>query len=140
MPQYFVAIYFPEDFDPSTQTEADAEAIHALGREMEAAGVTKFACGLHPPSSTKSLRYRPDGKVSITDGPFTETKEYMGGFSVIEAADLQSRKTGGIGGRLRWSGLLHGLEDNAVGSRMCENAPIESGALSQFGHSRARFP
>lgn len=88
MPQFFVAIYFPEDFDPSTQTEADAEAIHALGREMEAAGVTKFACGLYPPSSSKSLRYQPDGKVSITDGPFTETKEYMGGFSVIEAPDL----------------------------------------------------
>ncbi|HTW79218.1 MAG TPA: YciI family protein [Terracidiphilus sp.] len=88
MPQFFVAIYFPEDFDPSTQTEADAEAIHALGREMEAANVTRFACGLHPPSSSKSLRYHPDGKVSITDGPFTETKEYMGGFSVIEAPDL----------------------------------------------------
>jgi hypothetical protein len=88
MPQYFVSIYFPDDFDPSTQTEADAEEIHALNREMEAAGATKFACGLHPPSSTKSLRYQPDGTVSVTDGPYTETKEYMGGFSVIEAADL----------------------------------------------------
>jgi hypothetical protein len=88
MPQYFVSIYFPEDFDPSTQSEADAEEIHALNRETEAAGVVKFACGLHPPSSTKSLRYRPDRTVSVTDGPYTETKEYMGGFSVIEAADL----------------------------------------------------
>jgi hypothetical protein len=88
MPQYFVSIYFPEDFDPSTQTEADVEEIHALNREMEAAGATKFACGLHPPSSTKSLRYQPDGTVSVTDGPYTETKEYMGGFSVVEAADL----------------------------------------------------
>jgi hypothetical protein len=90
MPQYFVSIYFPDDFDPSTQTEADAEAIHALGREMEAAGVTKFACGLHPPGSTKSLRYQADGTVSVTDGPYTETKEFMGGFSVIEAADLDA--------------------------------------------------
>jgi hypothetical protein len=88
MPQYFVSIYFPEDFDPSTQTEADVEEIHALNREMDAAGATKFACGLHPPSSTKSLRYQPDGTVSVTDGPYTETKEYMGGFSVVEAADL----------------------------------------------------
>ena len=88
MPRYFVSIYLPDDFDPSTQTEADVEAIHALNREMEAAGVTKFACGLYPPSSTKSLRYQPDGTVSVTDGPYTKTKEYMGGFSVIEAADL----------------------------------------------------
>ena len=88
MPRYFVSIYLPDDFDPSTQTEADVEAIHALNREMEAAGVTKFACGLYPPSSTKSLRYQPGGTVSVTDGPYTETKEYMGGFSVIEAADL----------------------------------------------------
>jgi hypothetical protein len=88
MPQYFVSIYFPEDFDPSKQPEMDAEEIHALNREMDAAGVTKFACGLQPPSGTKSLRYQPDGTVSVTDGPYTEAKEYMGGFSVIEAADL----------------------------------------------------
>jgi hypothetical protein len=88
MPQYFVSIFLPDDFDPSTQAEADAEAIHALNREMDAAGVTKFACGLYPPVAAKSLRYQPDGKVSITDGPYTETKEFMAGFSVIETADL----------------------------------------------------
>ena len=88
MPQFFVSIFLPEDFDPSTQTEADAEAIHALNREMDAAGVTRFAGGLYPPATAKSLRYQPDGKVSITDGPYTETKEFMAGFSVIEAADL----------------------------------------------------
>ena len=88
MPQFFVSIFLPEDFDPSTQTEADAEAIHALNREMDAAGVVKFACGLQPPANTKSLKYLPDGSVSVTDGPYTEAKEFMGGFSVIEAADL----------------------------------------------------
>jgi hypothetical protein len=87
MPQYFVSIFLPEDFDPSTQTEAAAEEIHALNREMDAAGVVKFACGLFPPAHAKSLRYQ-DGKVSVTDGPYTETKEYMGGFSILEAADL----------------------------------------------------
>jgi len=55
---------------------------------MDAAGVTKFAGGLFPPPHAKSLRYQPDGTVSITDGPYTETKEFMAGFSVIEAADL----------------------------------------------------
>jgi hypothetical protein len=88
MPQYFIAIYLPDDFDPSTQTEETIEEIHAANRELTASGALKFACGLFPPSNAKSLRYQPDGTVSVTDGPFTETKEYMGGFSVIEAADL----------------------------------------------------
>ena len=88
MPQYFVSLFLPENFDPSTQTEAQVEEIHALNREMDAAGVVKFACGLFPPEHAKSLRYGPDGKVAVTDGPYTETKEYMGGFSIIEAADL----------------------------------------------------
>jgi len=88
MPQYFVAIFLPEDFDPSTQTEETIEEIHAANRELTASGALKFACGLFPPSNAKSLRYQPDGTVSVTDGPYTETKEHMGGFSVIEAADL----------------------------------------------------
>jgi len=39
-------------------------------------------------SSAKSLRAQPDGKVLITDGPYLETKEHIGGFWVLEAADL----------------------------------------------------
>jgi hypothetical protein len=81
-------MYLPDDYDPSTQTEATIEEIYALNREMIAAGVRKFACGLSPAADARSLRYQPDGKVSVTDGPYTETKEHMGGLSVIEAADL----------------------------------------------------
>ncbi len=90
MPQYLVAIYFPDDYDPSVETEATAEEIYALDREMIAAGAKKFACGLSPASDARSLRRQPDGTVLITDGPYTETKEHMGGFSVIEAADLDA--------------------------------------------------
>ena len=52
MPQYFVAGYLPDDFDPSTVDEAMGRAIHALNTEMIAAGVRKFACGL---GAAKSL-------------------------------------------------------------------------------------
>lgn len=86
MPQFFVAGYLPDDFDPSSMDETMVEAIHALNREMDAAGVTKFACGLAPGS--KVLRALPDGDVSITDGPYTETKEHIAGFSVLECADM----------------------------------------------------
>jgi hypothetical protein len=47
-----------------------------------------FGGGLHPASSAKSLRAQPDGKVLITDGPYLETKEHIGGFWILEAADL----------------------------------------------------
>ena len=88
MPQYLVANYMPDDFDPSTVTEAMMEEIHALNREMIAAGVRKFACGIAPPNNAKTLRKQTDGKVSVTDGPYTETKEHMGGFWILECADL----------------------------------------------------
>ena len=89
MPQYIVANYLPDNFDPSTVTEAMIEEIHALNREMIAAGVRKFACGISPASSAKTLRKQRDGSVLVTDGPYIETKEHIGGFWILEAADME---------------------------------------------------
>src|SRR5258706_9403712 len=83
MPQYLVAGYLPDDFDPSQMDEAVGRDIHALNKEMIAAGVRKFACGL---GAAKSLRRQTDGKVLVTDGPYLETKEHIGGFLVLECA------------------------------------------------------
>src|SRR5712664_3476018 len=88
MPQYLVANYLPDDFDPSAVTEAMIEEIHALNREMIAAGARKFACGISPASNAKTVRKQPDGTVLVTDGPYTETKEHVGGFWILEAADM----------------------------------------------------
>jgi hypothetical protein len=88
MPQYLVANYLPDDFDPSTVTEAMIEQIHAVNRELIAAGVRKFACGISPAGSAKTLRVQPGRKVLVTDGPYTETKEHMGGFWILECADM----------------------------------------------------
>jgi hypothetical protein len=88
MPQYLVAIYHPDNYNPSLETKAMIEEIHALNREMEAAGARKFVAGLSPASNAKSLRTQPNGNVVITDGPYTEIKEHIGGFWVLEAADL----------------------------------------------------
>jgi len=52
MPQYLVAVYRPDDYDPSVETEPIIEAIHALNRELIAAGARKFGCGISPPSNT----------------------------------------------------------------------------------------
>jgi hypothetical protein len=85
MPQYLVSGYLPDNFDPSTQDEATVEAIHALNREMIAAGVRKFAGGLGP---TRTLRPQPNGELLLTDGPYLETKEHVGGLWILECADI----------------------------------------------------
>ena len=86
MPQYLVTSYLPGNYDPSGESEATVEAIHALNKEMIAAGVRKFAGGLSPKTTT--LRGQPNGEVLITDGPYLETKELVGGLMILETADL----------------------------------------------------
>jgi hypothetical protein len=89
MTQYLVAIYRPENYDGAvSEDEAMGREIDALNGEMKAAGVRVFAGGLQPESSARSLRLQPAGKVLITDGPYAETKEHIGGFWVLKAADL----------------------------------------------------
>jgi hypothetical protein len=88
MAQYLVAIHHPDDWNPSSESEAMMEDIHALNREMIAAGARKFVAGLTPINTAKSLRAQPDGKVLVTDGPYLETKEHIAGFWVLEAADM----------------------------------------------------
>ena len=88
MPQYLVAIQHPENYDPSLESEAMIRDIAALNEEMDAAGVRFFAGGLESASRAKSLRKRPDGNVSITDGPYLEAKEYIGGFWILECAGM----------------------------------------------------
>jgi hypothetical protein len=85
MPHYLISGYLPEDFDPSTQDESSVAEIHALNREMIAAGVRRFAGGL---GSAHTLRRQPNGDVLITDGPYLETKELVGGITIVEVRDL----------------------------------------------------
>jgi hypothetical protein len=90
MPQYLVAIHHPDGYDPAkAEDEAMMGDTHALNVEMMAAGVRIFAGGLHPASGARSLRAQSNGKVLITDGPYLETKEHVGGFWSLEAANLE---------------------------------------------------
>jgi hypothetical protein len=85
MPQYLISGFLPDNYDQSTADETMVEEIHKLNREMIAAGVRRFACGLGP---ARTLRAQPDGEVLLTDGPYLEAKEYIGGFWILETADL----------------------------------------------------
>ncbi|HXH68566.1 MAG TPA: YciI family protein [Candidatus Limnocylindrales bacterium] len=88
MAQFLVAIHHPDNYDPSKEGEAMIRDIDVLNEEMQAAGARFFAGGLSAPSRAKSLRRQPQGEVVITDGPYLETKEHIGGFWILEAADM----------------------------------------------------
>jgi len=88
MPHYLVSGFLPPNFDPSSMTEAAIRDINALNDELEAAGVRHFAGGLAAPSETKTLRRTAGGDVVVTDGPYLEAKEYVGGMMIIEAANM----------------------------------------------------
>jgi hypothetical protein len=89
--KFLVAIHRPDDYDPITaEDEAMGREISALNQEMIAAGVRVFAGGLQSVEMAKSIRAKSDGKVHITDGPFLETKEHVGGFWILETADLEA--------------------------------------------------
>ena len=96
MTRYLVAIHHPDNYDPSVaEDDAMSRDIDALNDEMKAAGIRVFVGGLCPASSAKSLRTKPNGQVLITDGPYLETTEHIGGFWVLEATDLDEALTWG---------------------------------------------
>jgi hypothetical protein len=102
MPQFLLTNYLPDNVDPSTLDEAAVHAIDVLNEELIAAGARLVAVGLAPASQAKSLRTQPNGELLITDGPYLEAKEHVGGFWILEAADMDealawARKTASAG-------------------------------------------
>jgi hypothetical protein len=88
MPQYLLSIYQPDgDPPPPERLAAIMRDVAAVRDEMKAAGVWVFSGGLHPPATATVVRSRNDETV-ITDGPYTEGKEHIGGFTIINAPDL----------------------------------------------------
>jgi len=88
--QYLLSVYQPDgDPPPAEFLEKVMRDVGILNDELKAAGAWVFAGGLHPPDTATVLR--PSGSdVLTTDGPFTEGKEHIGGFTVIKAPDLDA--------------------------------------------------
>ena len=61
--------------------------VEAYNQELQSSGAWVFACGLEAPNTSTVVREQ-DGQIVTTDGPFVETKEQLGGFSIIDVADL----------------------------------------------------
>jgi hypothetical protein len=88
MKLYLIGMYQPDGPPPPPEIlEPIMREIHAIRRELERAGQWVFAGGLHPPSTATVLKASGDD-VLVTDGPFVEGKEHLGGFTVIKAPDL----------------------------------------------------
>jgi hypothetical protein len=90
MNQYLLSIYQPDGPPPGPEVLGPImRELQALNQEMQAAGVWVFAAGLHPPETATVLKASGD-EVLVTDGPFTEGKEHLGGFTVIQVDDLDA--------------------------------------------------
>jgi len=89
MPHYLFSICYPADaVPPSAERLAVIHAdVVGLQERMKQAGVFVFSGGLHGPSTATVVTAR-DGGLAISDGPFVETKEQIGGISIIEVGDL----------------------------------------------------
>jgi hypothetical protein len=88
MTQYLLSVYQPEGTPPPPERLAQImRDVDAVNQEMVAAGAWVFSGGLHAPSTATVIRPPGEGLV-MTDGPFVESKEYLGGLTIIDAADL----------------------------------------------------
>jgi len=89
MRQYLLSVYQPDGEAPAGLLAPIMADLDALAEEMRAAGAWVFSAGLHPAGTATVVRDR-DGEALLTDGPFTEGKEHLGGFTIINAPDLDA--------------------------------------------------
>jgi hypothetical protein len=92
MAQYLLAVHGDEAAMaqiPPDVMQRMYKQVETVNEEIRTAGAWVFAGGLHPASTATVVR-AADGNVVTTDGPYLETKEQLGGFWIIEAADLDA--------------------------------------------------
>lgn len=90
MTQYLLSIYQPDGEAPEPAFLAEVgKRLHVLNEELRDNGSWVFTGGLHAPDTATVVRHR-DGRSLVTDGPYLEGKEHIGGFWVITAPDLDA--------------------------------------------------
>lgn len=91
MKQYLLSVHHDGDFptpEPEVMKRMFAQ-VEAFNASLQESGAWVFAGGLHPKDSATTIRWN-DGTTLVTDGPWSETKEQLGGFWVIQAEDLDA--------------------------------------------------
>ncbi len=98
MTQYLLSMYQPDGGPPpDLDLEPIMRELGALNEEIKAAGQWVFSNGLHPAATATVVRVR-GGEPLMTDGPYLEGKEHLGGFTIVAAPDLDAA--------LRWAGRI----------------------------------
>jgi hypothetical protein len=88
--RYLLSIYQPDgDPPPPEFLDEVRRKLDALNQDIKAAGSWVFAGGLHPPSTATVVRVQA-ADLLMTDGPYTEGKEHIGGFTIVQAPDLDA--------------------------------------------------
>lgn len=125
--QYLLTIWMeePEELTLTPETMAPWAAFN---NEAAAAGVLRGGSGLQP--STTATTVRGGGEVVLTDGPFVETKEQLGGFYVLDVADLDeaiawAKKIPAV----QWGGAIE-VRPVAGGTDITENTDAAGTAAS----------
>lgn len=113
MKQYLLGIYQPDGQAPPPEfLEPIMAEMGKLNEDLQAAGAWVTAVGLHDASTATVVRER-DGEIVMTDGPFAEGKEHLGGFTIIRAEDLDAALT--------WAGRMAAI----VSPLAIEVRPVE---------------
>ena len=90
MKQYLLSIYQPDGTTPPPDVlQKVMRDVRALVEETKASGAWVFNGGLQPADAATVVRLQ-DGELHVTDGPYTESKEHVGGFLIVEAPDLDA--------------------------------------------------
>lgn len=99
MKQYLLSVCYPAGSTPPAPDALQKimSEVSAVRKEMQAAGVWLFSGGLHSSSSATVLRHQ-NGDIMTTDGPFIESKEQIGGITILQAPDLDAA--------IAWAGKL----------------------------------
>jgi hypothetical protein len=106
--KYAFTIYTDESQRESAtpeQMEQVSQAYGAVTQEMNEKGIFVAGDGLYPTATATTVRVR-DGEQSVTDGPFAETKEQLGGFYVLDVKDLDEA--------IEWAAKIPGAQSGSV--------------------------
>ena len=91
MKQYLLSVCYPAGGTPPPPDALKRimRDVHAVQGEMQTAGVWLFSGGLHPANTATVLRQQ-GGEIVLTDGPFIESKEQIGGITIVKVSDLDA--------------------------------------------------
>jgi hypothetical protein len=121
--QYFLTMPHDSASEPTMESmqamdpaelQAVLSAVDEFNTALKESGSFRFAAGLNPPSSAKTID-ATSGETVVHDGPFVEAPEYVGGFWVIEAADLDAA--------MQWASKASKAVQSRIEVRAVQEAP-----------------